>query len=421
VSIGPPQVLCVDDEPRVLEGLRGILGRRYAVLTAESGQRGLELIAQAPRIAVIISDMRMPGMGGAEFLSRACAALPQAQRIALTGHADLPSAVAAVNRGQVFRFLIKPCPASELLESVDAAVERYHSHLLEQSAVRRAVDLRQFESAPLKSSQSERSAREAVLLQDLREAVERDSLALQYQPVVDVEAQCVRSIEALARWHHPSLGDVSPAEFIGVAERGGEISRLGQWALRRACREARSFDDDRLKIAINVSAHEFDAPSYVAHLAKCLALSGLPAQRLELELTESALAKDIQTLRCVLQELKGMGVTISVDDFGTGYSSLSYLSRLPIDAIKVDQVFVREFDQGGKAIIKAALGIARDFGCKVIIEGVETAEQLTQLRELGAWLIQGYVFARPMAPQEVRGWLQRTRKSFGDDGSLPMH
>src|SRR6185312_3530616 len=159
------------------------------------------------------------------------------------------------------------------------------------------------------------------------------------------------------------------------------------------------------KVGVNVSAQELANPDFVRHLEHCLTVPGLCPGVLELELTESALAKDIDMLRDQLTQVRSLGVSICVDDFGTGYSSLSYLSRLPVDVIKVDRVFVREFDDGGKTIIKAALDIARDFGREVIIEGVETEEMLHRVREIGASFVQGYLFARPMPVSELASWL----------------
>jgi EAL domain-containing protein (putative c-di-GMP-specific phosphodiesterase class I)/DNA-binding NarL/FixJ family response regulator len=358
MRLGRPHVLCVDDEPQVLEGLRRVLGKRYDVMTAGSGEAGMAVIAQDSEISVIISDMRMPGMGGAEFLARAREALPDAQRIALTGHTELASAIAAVNQGQVFRFLTKPCPPRELLASVAEALERYYSRALEQSAARRAVWLQRPHEPAQSGADGSHSAREGALLEDLRKMIGRDGFELHYQPIVDLETLRVRGVEALARWFHPTLGAISPVEFVALAERSGEIVRLGQWIMRRACEDAsRMARDGLLKVAVNVSPQELIVPEFV------------------------------------------------VDDFGTGYSSLAYLSQLPVDVIKVDKVFVQGFERGGRSIIKAALGIAQDFGREVIIEGVETDAMLRQVREMGASLAQGYLFAKPMGLRELRRWL----------------
>jgi EAL domain-containing protein (putative c-di-GMP-specific phosphodiesterase class I) len=388
------RILCVDDEASVLRGLALNLKRRYHVLTATSGSAALEQLKLDPRVDVIISDMRMPGMSGAEFLKASRALAPGAERILLTGETDLASAIAAINEGQIFRFLTKPCPTAALLSTIESALDQHRARALEHSAIRREVKSRPPQIDPLAEA--------------LREALVRDEgLHLHYQPIVDVNAGRVRALECLARWQHKSLGPIPPATFIPLAEEQGEILRLGQWVLRHACRDGQQLIGKHpLEVAVNVSAKELTNKGFLLHLEKCLSESSLPPQALELELTESSLASDIERLREVLEQVRRLKVRIAVDDFGTGYSSLSYLSRLPIDVIKVDRAFVRDFHQGGKTIIKAALSIARDFGQEVIIEGVETAEMLEQVRELGASLIQGYWFAKPMPLGQVPEWLR---------------
>jgi len=391
------RILCVDDEAEVLAGLVRHLGRRYEILTATSGAAALEQLKQGLEVVVIISDMRMPGLTGAEFLSQSRAFVPDAQRILLTGQTDLASAIAAINEGEIFRFLSKPCPPATLVSAIEAAVERHRSHALENTALRRKLEERQLQTDP----------RRRELLQALREALVHDGLHLHYQPIVDVSAGRVRGVECLARWQHSSFGAIGPATFIPLAEQSGDIVRLGQCVLLRACHEGgQLMRSGNREVAVNVSAKQLMDASFLPHLKECLAHSGLPAAALKLELTESALATDLEQLRDVLQQTRQLNVRIAVDDFGTGYSSLAYLSRLPIDVIKVDQTFVRDFHHGGKTIITAALAIARDFALEVIIEGVETAAMLRQVQDLGASLIQGYWFAAPMPAGRVLDWLR---------------
>jgi EAL domain-containing protein (putative c-di-GMP-specific phosphodiesterase class I)/FixJ family two-component response regulator len=409
---GPPRplVLCVDDESRVLDALRALLGLKYSVITATGAEAALALLAKYRNVAVILSDMRMPGMDGIEFLERCCALVPDAQRIMLTGRPDLSVAMSAVNRGQVFRFLTKPCPPAQLLEAVEAGAARHAALEAEKSLMQQAAEVSQRNGNPAMAEEAASpDPDEHALLQDLVDAILRDRLELHYQPVIDVSIGRIRGFEGLARWHHDRIGHVPPTRFVALAERGGEISRLGQWVLRRACLDsARLSTNGAAKVAVNVSAQELANPDFLPHLEQCLSLPCLSAGILELELTESALAKDIDMLREHLIQARSLGVSISVDDFGTGYSSLSYLSHLPVDIIKVDRVFVRDFDEGGKSIIKAALGIARDFGREVIIEGVETEEMLQRVRDIGASLVQGYLFARPMPLSELGAWLVKS-------------
>jgi EAL domain-containing protein (putative c-di-GMP-specific phosphodiesterase class I)/CheY-like chemotaxis protein len=403
--------LCVDDDPRVLDALCALLELRYSVITAVGAEAALRLLAQHSDVAVILSDMQMPGMNGIELLERCCALMPEAQRILLTGQADLSTAVSAVNRGQIFRFLTKPCAAAQLLEAIAAAAARYAAQNAENRA-RQAADMRDREGDRAKATDEPAcaAADERALLDDLLGAIQRDRLEVHYQPIIDVDLGIIRGFEGLARWYHERIGHVPPSQFVAMAERGGEIARLGQWVMRRACLDAgRLSMNGAAKIAVNVSAQELMSPQFLRHLERCLSLPDLRPGTLELELTESALAKNLETLRDQLVQVRNLGVSISVDDFGTGYSSLSYLSHLPVDVIKVDRVFVRDFAAGGKSIIKAALGIARDFGRDVIIEGVETEEMLQQVREIGASLVQGYLFARPMPVSELASWLAEPR------------
>ncbi|HZT02951.1 MAG TPA: EAL domain-containing protein [Steroidobacteraceae bacterium] len=402
-----PVVMCVDDEPGVLEGLRAILGRKYSVISAADAKSALCLLGQQPNVAVILSDMRMPGMDGIEFLARCCSLVPRAQRIMLTGQADLSIAMSAVNRGQVFRFLTKPCASPRLLEAVAAATARYAALDAQEEVPRQVADVRQDHrhSAGVPDRSESLDFDDRALLADLLDAIRQDRLQLHYQPIIDVRTGQVRGFEGLARWRHERIGYVPPTRFVAIAERGGEITRLGRWVRRRACLDSGHLSTNgATKVAVNVSAQELVSPRFLRHLEQCLSLPGLRPGTLELELTESALAKDIDALRERLTQARSLGVSICVDDFGTGYSSLSYLSHLPVDVIKVDRVFVREFDDGGKSIIKAALGIARDFGREVIIEGVETEEMLQRVCELGASLVQGYLFARPMPVSDIASW-----------------
>jgi diguanylate cyclase (GGDEF)-like protein len=563
-----PIILCVDDEPEILRAMALHLGRRYQVLSATSGVEALAVLQRAPAIAVIISDMRMPGLSGAEFLAQARMSAPAAQRIMLSGQSDVASAIAAVNEGQVFRYLTKPCAPSELLRVVEAALERNRARSAEQAEIRRQVELEQLQVDPLTglasrlqvlgiveaavfdttesaadlvayyvdcdrsdeaaiawdrvcgdelprvmaerlqrsctdavviarwgveqfvivvrghgASDDELSARgsdlqgalsasiaidqgridvgisvgiarlvdrsqwrgliptaglaarearragglrvclyrpdvpleleiEREMLRGLRGDFDREGLHLHYQPIVDANAGLVYGVECLARWTHPTLGNIGPDTFIPLAERSGDIVALGQWVLWRACHEgAFVVDGDRRQLFVNVSTRQLADADFVPHLQHCLMHSGLPPEVLVLELTESALAGDPEQLRATLAHVRHLGVRIAVDDFGTGYSSLAYVGCLPIDVIKTDRAFVRDFDHGGRTIIKATLAIAGELGRAVIVEGVETADMLQQLRRLGVSLVQGYWFTRPMPAEAVSRWVREFERS----------
>jgi diguanylate cyclase (GGDEF)-like protein len=243
------------------------------------------------------------------------------------------------------------------------------------------------------------------LLVALREAMDSDALHLNYQPVIDIKRGCVRKVEALARWQHPTMGPISPQQFINLAEESGDMPRLGQWILRRACCEARQLVGHCCaRVAVNVSMQQLLHDNFLAQLDEILREAQLRPQELELELTESVFSHDAERVLALVTELHRLGITVAIDDFGSGYSSLGYLQRFPADTIKVDRSFAATLGQGGETIIAAALSIGRSFGMEVVIEGVETELQRRQLTALGATLFQGYLYGKPMSLPEIDQW-----------------
>lgn len=236
---------------------------------------------------------------------------------------------------------------------------------------------------------------------ELHSALERGEFLLHYQPQVDLDSGNIVGMEALIRWLHPTLGMVSPLNFIGVAEDTGLIVPIGAWVIRTACLQNKAWEDaglGKLRVAVNLSARQFAQKDLVAMIADVLRETGLDANCLELELTESLIMTDVQQAILTLQQLKELGVLLSVDDFGTGYSSLSYLKRFPIDTLKIDQAFVRDItsDADDAAIVNAIISLAHNLRLTVIAEGVETEEQLHYLRRQDCDEIQGYYFSRPV-------------------------
>ncbi|OJW21039.1 MAG: hypothetical protein BGO51_26060 [Rhodospirillales bacterium 69-11] len=250
--------------------------------------------------------------------------------------------------------------------------------------------------------------RKEELRAGLGTALERDEFALFFQPVVSLRSGRVTGFEALARLQHPAQGLVSPAEFIPVAEESGIIGRLGRWALHAACNEAVRWPE-AARVAVNLSPVQFRDPQLLGSVTEALAASGLPPERLELEITESVLMHDSEANLTVLRALRELGVRIAIDDFGTGFSSLGYLLRFAVDRIKIDRSFIAELPGSvqSKAIVRAVASIGRGLGISITAEGVETAEQLAMIRRQGCAEAQGYVFSRPVPGTEVASLLGR--------------
>jgi diguanylate cyclase (GGDEF)-like protein len=241
---------------------------------------------------------------------------------------------------------------------------------------------------------------------DLRGALAREQFELFYQPLVNAPLGGIEGFEALIRWRHPERGLVSPALFIPVAEEIGLIGALGEWVISKACFEAVKWPGS-VKVAVNLSPAQFRHRSLAEHVQAALELSGLPAGRLELEITESVLLQDDTDVMKTLFALRALGVRISMDDFGTGYSSLSYLRRFPFDKIKIDQSFVQGMTNHDdcRAIVRAVIGLGQSLNIAVNAEGVETAEQWDALRAEGCNQVQGFLFSKPCPGDDVPGML----------------
>jgi diguanylate cyclase (GGDEF)-like protein len=242
---------------------------------------------------------------------------------------------------------------------------------------------------------------------DLRLALARDEFQVYYQPIVSLHNDQVMGFEALLRWHHPTQGLVSPGDFIPIAEEIGLIAPIGAWVLRTACADAARWPD-KIKVAINLSPMQFKSNTLVADVVAALAASGLPAQRLEVEITETVMLQDTITTLDTLTQLSKLGVRISMDDFGTGYSSLSYLRRFPFNKIKIDQCFIRDMSEASEsmAVLRAITGLGVSLGMSTTAEGVETLDQLSRLRAEGCNEVQGFFFSEPKPVEEVARMLQ---------------
>jgi diguanylate cyclase (GGDEF)-like protein/PAS domain S-box-containing protein len=255
----------------------------------------------------------------------------------------------------------------------------------------------QFYRTELNSSATERQTLES----DLRHAMRRHELELHYQPIMQLATGAIVGAEALIRWHHPTLGLVLPAQFIPIAEESGLIVPIGQWVLREACRQAKTWQDaglPLLRLAVNISAVELRSNGFVAGVTTILAQTGFDPQRLELELTETFLMQDCKSTAIVLIALKELGVQLALDDFGTGYSSLSYMRRFPINTLKVDQSFVRELttDADDASVVSAVINMGKSLHMRVVAEGVETRAQCSFLEQHKCSEAQGFHFSRPL-------------------------
>jgi EAL domain-containing protein (putative c-di-GMP-specific phosphodiesterase class I) len=250
------------------------------------------------------------------------------------------------------------------------------------------------------------AAQQRLLLENaLRRALDNGEFEVHYQPLFDLRDRSITGFEALLRWYPPGGDPVPPAQFIAVAEESGLIVPIGEFVLREALQQARTWQaaGRALYVAVNVSAVQLSRPSFVERLRRVIDETGLDPALVELEVTEGVIIAGAGEARDAIDQIAALGVGIAIDDFGTGYSGLAYLKRLPIDTVKIDQSFVRDLtiDPDDAAIVTAIVAMARSLGVDVVAEGVETEEQLAELQRLGCHRAQGFLLARPMTAAAV--------------------
>lgn len=241
---------------------------------------------------------------------------------------------------------------------------------------------------------------------DLKHALDRDELVLNYQPIVNLKANTVTSFEALMRWHHPRLGLISPNDFIPIAEHTGLIVQMGEWALEQACMDAAKWPEE-IKVTVNLSSVQFDSGDLVAVTQRALKKSGLSPERLELEITERLLLRDCPGTHETLAKLQQLGVRIALDDFGTGFASLGYLQNIPFDKIKIDRNFVRDVPVRADcvAIVRALANLGKNLNIGTVAEGIETHAHYTSITGLGCDEVQGFYFGQPVSSRmSTRHW-----------------
>jgi EAL domain-containing protein (putative c-di-GMP-specific phosphodiesterase class I) len=247
---------------------------------------------------------------------------------------------------------------------------------------------------------------------DLRRAIERNEFQVYYQPIISLETDDISGFEALVRWNHPDRGLVGPQEFIAIAEETGLIVDIGRQVLHEACRQMREWEQTichkPLTLNVNLSGKQFAQPDLVAQVQQILDDTGLKAKHLKLEITESVVMENAEIASSMLMQLCRLGVHLCIDDFGTGYSSLSYLHRFPVKTLKIDRSFIGRMGQNGEnsEIVRTINTLASNLGMEVVAEGVETVEQLAQLKSLRCNFGQGYLFSGPLDAEQAAEFIQ---------------
>ncbi len=384
------KVLVIEDEESIRANLLRLLkAEGFDAVGAPDGRAGLEAVRSASP-DLVLCDVAMPELDGHAVLAAlradpATAALPF---IFLTARADRSDVRQGMTAG-ADDYLTKPFTRDEVLDAI-------------RSRLRLREAVAQFSAAQTKDMPEEAARMESAL----RGAIGRVELFLVYQPQVCLRQGHVLGVEALLRWKNADLGFVSPADFIPVAEASDLILNIGEWVLREACRQARLWRDSgltTLKMGVNVSTRQLHDPKFADIVESTLSSFGLPGDAIDLEITESALARDVPAVASLLAHFKSLGISVSMDDFGTGYSGLSSLRQFPIDKLKIDRSFVTDLPAatGSVAIVSAIMQMAHHLNIRTLAEGVETPAELAYLREIGCDEMQGYFFSRPVPPADV--------------------
>jgi EAL domain-containing protein (putative c-di-GMP-specific phosphodiesterase class I)/CheY-like chemotaxis protein len=379
------RILIIDDEPQVLAGLRRAIGRHFDIDAVSCAGEALRRLTDGERYAAIVSDLSMTEIDGVALLERARQVAPSIPRILLTGHGDRSALMAAINRAGVTAFLQKPTPPSELLQVLQRAIR--------ESAI------------ALQGRPSFQDAEQHWIASELAEADHDEHFRLLLQPRVAASDGRLVAAEALLRWTHPRRGPVSPSQFIPAAEATGLIEDITGWVLRQAARHwcslrAAGLD---LPISVNISPYSIVTGLLADQVRAALSVAGMPAERLEIEITETYRLEQSAQTRRTLAALRAQGVRTALDDFGTGHSSLEALRTLEVDTLKIDRSFVADIGGNPKhlEIVRSIVALSRALRLEVVAEGVETVGQASLLESLGVDQFQGYLFAPALPPGEL--------------------
>jgi EAL domain-containing protein (putative c-di-GMP-specific phosphodiesterase class I)/DNA-binding NarL/FixJ family response regulator len=399
------KILVIEDEQVIRENILKLLkAEGFDVTGAANGLQGLSsAMSNVPD--VILCDVMMPKLDGYGVLAalRSNPVSATVPFVFLTGKADRAQMRQGMELG-ADDYLTKPFTKAELVGAVVSRLKK------QQAVAEQYNSVRAGNSKFIKNAGNELE----WLKTNLWGALEREEFQVYYQPQVNLKTGQITGAEALVRWENPEKGQISPAEFIPVAEETGFIVPLGEWVLQTACRQIKAWHNaglSGLRVAVNLSPRQFYQPNLSSRVAHILAQIGFPPSCLELELTESMMVHDAKSTCATLKSLKDLGVFISIDDFGTGYSSLSYLTQYPFDTLKIDRCFVSKIEEGCRnaPIVKAIIAMAHSLSLEVIAEGVETEAEKDFISGCECDTMQGYWFSPPLPPADFEKLLVQER------------